>query len=157
MPPLRDIRDYIPRTDHTNPNKFPDPGYQRYPLMAVNNKTNKPYLDAAGQPVIFNSREEEETFAKENEDLRNVQDPEDSVSELERLRQENAELKAKQSVAGPTPSVSAMEPIDDIAKGGAVSGLVHGAEASQEAPKTGAGEPSKPAPKPAAPKPGSRL
>lgn len=97
MPPLRDIRDFIPKTNQTNPNKFPAVAYQRYPLMAVDGDTGKPFLDEANRTVHFLSKEEEDAFHADHPTLREFKDPEDLTNELEQLREENRRLKAQRA------------------------------------------------------------
>ncbi len=122
--PLRDIRDFIPRTPQTNPNNFPPLDYRRYPL-APTDANGKHYDDEYGKMVILASREEEDAFKADHPDMREVVDPVDAANELQRLRDENAALKAHRASATPAK--------DD--KPGSVGGFVKGAKSAPEATK----------------------
>jgi len=61
MSQLRDIRDHLPKTAQTDPNKFPPYEYRPYPRM-MKDENGKPLKNAIGQPVIVNSEVEEVTF-----------------------------------------------------------------------------------------------
>lgn len=91
--PLRDIRDFIPRTPQTNPNNFPPLDFRRYPLGPTD-ADGKHYNDEYGKMVILNSREEEDAFKAQHPDMREILDPGDAANELQQLRDENAKLKA---------------------------------------------------------------
>lgn len=58
---LRDIRDQMPRTPQTDPNKFPTYQYQPYPRM-LKDEDGKPYKHKNGQYVIVDSAVEEAAF-----------------------------------------------------------------------------------------------
>jgi hypothetical protein len=58
---LRDIRDQMPRTPQTDPNKFPAYKYHPYPRM-MKDERGEPFKTKAGQFVIVNSAEEEAAF-----------------------------------------------------------------------------------------------
>lgn len=58
---MRDIRDHLPRTPQTDPNKFPAYKYRPYPRM-MKDEDGKPYKTAMGKEVIVNSEAEENEF-----------------------------------------------------------------------------------------------
>lgn len=58
---MHDIRSQIPLTDQTNPAKFPQYDFKKYPKMMLDEK-GKPYLNAAKQPVIVQDEKEEIQF-----------------------------------------------------------------------------------------------
>jgi len=63
MAKLRDVREFIPRTDQTNANKFPRPDDPpQYPKMLMTGEGNKVHRDETGAPIVVNNREEEEAF-----------------------------------------------------------------------------------------------
>lgn len=63
---LRDIRDHLPKTAQTDPNKFPAYEYRPYPRMMKDEK-GKPRLGPSGNPVVVNSAEEERAFLGKDE------------------------------------------------------------------------------------------
>jgi hypothetical protein len=58
---LHDIRDQIPRTDQTNPAKFPQYEFRPYPKM-MNDENGKPYVKADKSCVVVNDAAEEAMF-----------------------------------------------------------------------------------------------
>ena len=65
---VKDIRNSLPRTPQTDPNKFPDYEYRPYPRMMTREEGKKkvPYTDDAGNPVIVQSEAEEKAFLAAN-------------------------------------------------------------------------------------------
>jgi hypothetical protein len=58
---IRDIRDHMPRSAQTDPNKFPAYRYQPYPRM-LTGEDGKPLRHKNGKEVIVNSEAEEAAF-----------------------------------------------------------------------------------------------
>jgi hypothetical protein len=58
---LRDIRDHIPRTAQTDPNKYPPYVFRPYPKMMVD-EHGKPFKNKDGSNVIVQSEAEEHAF-----------------------------------------------------------------------------------------------
>jgi len=150
--PLRDIRKFIAQsqTKQMDPNEFPAYEYRRYPLMP-HTKEGKPFFDSVGRAIVLRGPDDEDAFYAEHPELERIRDPEDMRDELQRLRDENARLKAKADIADDPkgnpksnepaknddpPAKNAAAPDTKPAKGG-VAGL-----ARSEPPK---------------PKPGSKL
>lgn len=79
---LRDIRQNIPRTAQTDPNKFPTYNYQPYPRMMTKIIGDKkvPYLNASGQPVIVNDATEEAQFKVKHGQAVDVEEPAKTVA-----------------------------------------------------------------------------
>ena len=93
--PLRDIRKFIAQTQlpQMDPNNFPRPDYQRYPLMPLT-KDKKPYYDDAGRTIVLHDAEDEDYFYKDHPEAIRVRDPEDTETELRRLREQVAAFEA---------------------------------------------------------------
>jgi hypothetical protein len=150
---MRDIRDHIAKTKQNDPNNFERPEFRRYPLMPTD-KDGKPFRDDRKKIIRLMNAADEDEFKRTHPDWSHI-DPMDQKDELQRLRDENARLKAAQSggstapVTGKTgdqkqdgstepPSTAKVQ--EDAAKGsgvGSVAGLVKDEQSKPKAPKPG--------------------
>lgn len=119
----RNMRSFIPLTRHTNINNFPKIEHRRYPLMPVD-ENGVAFRDEYGKTIKLYDEDEEAAFKLENPTMRDVPDsPQTQADELDRLRAENARLKAEKADAD---AAKTDKPQDGKDAGSSVAGLVAG-------------------------------
>lgn len=112
----------IPRTNQTDPSKFPTYEYRPYPCMVKNKKDGKPYIDKETNQIAYvNDEDEEREYLAAHTDAMIKRGSEGvSAEAFDAQADENAKLKARivelEAVQGakPTP-VAAVAPTNALA------------------------------------------
>lgn len=104
----RNMRPFIPAVAQNDPNRFPRGEYKRYPMIAIDDKDGKPFLDKYKKPIRLMNEDEEAAFKADHPTLREPPASASSLSnEVRRVTEASnakdakiAELEAKLAMLG---------------------------------------------------------